>query len=81
MWVKGIRGGNWNNASNAGVFNLNLNNLRSNVNTNIGFRVACAWVIIERAFHGMSSSVTTHRQALDPCRKAKIVQALHGEYG
>jgi len=35
-----IRGGNWNNGSNAGVFNLNLNNPRSNVNTNIGFRSA-----------------------------------------
>ena len=34
-----IRGGNWNNQSHAGVFNLNLNNLRSNTNTNIGFRL------------------------------------------
>lgn len=35
-----IRGGNWNNATNAGVFALNLNNLRSNANGNIGFRPA-----------------------------------------
>jgi hypothetical protein len=35
-----IRGGNWNNGANAGVFNLNLNNPRSNVNTNIGRRSA-----------------------------------------
>ncbi|UQZ83340.1 hypothetical protein SK3146_02527 [Paenibacillus konkukensis] len=35
-----IRGGNWNNGANAGVFALNLNNPRSNVNTNIGFRSA-----------------------------------------
>lgn len=35
-----IRGGNWNNTSNAGLFYLNLNNVRSNVNTNIGFRPA-----------------------------------------
>jgi RNA-directed DNA polymerase len=35
-----IRGGNWNNGANAGVFNLNLNNARSNANTNIGFRPA-----------------------------------------
>lgn len=34
------RGGNWNNTSNAGVFYANGNNPRSNVNTNIGFRVA-----------------------------------------
>ena len=35
-----IRGGNWNNTSNAGVFYLNLNNHRSNSNTNIGSRAA-----------------------------------------
>lgn len=40
----GIRGGNWNNGSNAGVFNLNGNNPRSNVNTNIGFRPASALI-------------------------------------
>lgn len=31
-------GGNWNNNTLSGVFALNLNNLRSNVNTNIGAR-------------------------------------------
>lgn len=35
-----IRGGNWNNAANAGVFALNLNNAPSNSNNNIGLRVA-----------------------------------------
>lgn len=35
-----ICGGNWNNAANAGVFNVNLNNVRSNSNDNIGFRSA-----------------------------------------
>ncbi len=35
-----IRGGTWNNGANAGVFSLNLNNPRSNVNWNIGFRLA-----------------------------------------
>ena len=35
-----IRGGNWNNGGNAGVFNSNLNNPRSNSNTNIGGRSA-----------------------------------------
>ena len=35
-----IRGGNWNNGSGSGVFALNLNNLRSNTNTNIGARPA-----------------------------------------
>lgn len=35
-----IRGGNWNNGTNAGAFTLNLNNAPTNTNTNIGFRVA-----------------------------------------
>ncbi|HIF9400268.1 TPA: reverse transcriptase domain-containing protein [Photobacterium damselae] len=35
-----IRGGNWNNGSNAGLAALNLNNPRSNANSNIGFRPA-----------------------------------------
>jgi retron-type reverse transcriptase len=35
-----IRGGNWNNGAIAGVFILNLNNARSNSNTNIGARPA-----------------------------------------
>jgi len=35
-----IRGGNFNNAANAGVFALNLNNAPSNSNYNIGFRAA-----------------------------------------
>jgi formylglycine-generating enzyme required for sulfatase activity len=33
-----LRGGNWNNGSNAGAFTLNLNNSTTNTNTNIGFR-------------------------------------------
>jgi RNA-directed DNA polymerase len=40
IWRMARRGGNWNNGSNAGVFALNVNNLRSNTNTNIGFRPA-----------------------------------------
>ena len=35
-----LRGGNWNNTSNAGVFALNLNNAPANQNNNIGFRCA-----------------------------------------
>lgn len=35
-----LRGGNWNNGSNAGLGMLNLNNGRSNSNNNIGFRPA-----------------------------------------
>lgn len=39
-WRCAIRGGNWNNGANAGVFNVNFNNPRSNVNWNIGGRPA-----------------------------------------
>ena len=35
-----IVGGNWNNGSNAGMFNRNWNNYRSNSNNNVGFRSA-----------------------------------------
>jgi len=33
-----IRGGNWDNGANDGVFAFNANNVPSNVNDNIGFR-------------------------------------------
>jgi hypothetical protein len=33
-----ISGGNWNNAANAGVWALNLNNTRADSNNNYGFR-------------------------------------------
>jgi len=35
-----LRGGNWNNTTNAGAFALNLNNTTGNQNNNIGFRCA-----------------------------------------
>ena len=38
-----IRGGNWNNGTNAGMFNANLNNGSSNANNNIGAR--CVWAL------------------------------------
>lgn len=40
MWRLPICGGSWNNESDAGLAALNLNNPRSNVNNNIGFRPA-----------------------------------------
>jgi len=41
-WPSGavLRGGNWNNDTNAGVFAANLNNASTNTDTNIGFRCA-----------------------------------------
>ena len=35
-----LRGGNWNNGVRSGLFNLNLNNVVSYANNNIGFRSA-----------------------------------------
>lgn len=35
-----ICGGNWNDVGRAGLFALNLNNPRSNLNGNVGFRSA-----------------------------------------
>lgn len=35
------RGGNWGNGSNAGVFNVNFNDPRTNANRNNGGRLAC----------------------------------------
>jgi len=40
-------GGNWNNAANAGVFCLNVNNVRSNSNTNVGGRDCCFNLILQ----------------------------------
>lgn len=42
MWLERlpIRGGNWNNGSNAGVFALHLSHARSRSHTLIGFRPA-----------------------------------------
>jgi len=37
-----LRGGNYNNASGAGLFALNLNNSRTNRTRNVGFRPALA---------------------------------------
>jgi len=48
-----IRGGNWNNGANAGLFALNLNNPRSNSNSNIGFRPA----LLYRQMHDSQESL------------------------
>ena len=52
------RGGNWNNGANAGVFYLNGNNARSNVNVNIGFRPALALFV-----HGCESRLSSNSKA------------------
>ena len=47
-----IRGGNWNNESNAGLAALNLNYERSYSNPNLGFRPALACIQIGRPYGG-----------------------------
>lgn len=78
-----ICGGNWNNTSNAGVFYVNLNNTRSNSNSNIGFRSA----LPSYAGIGMStdyrqcegikeltSPPAERRRKTEPCRRHKRVR-------
>lgn len=55
------RGGNWNNAGNAGLAALNLNNSRSNRNTNIGFRARFR-VLMRKKLIGQGLSVTRTRK-------------------
>ena len=57
-----IRGGNWNNAANSGVFALNLNNARSNANSNIGFRPALG-ESQKRRTHGSCDSTPSKGRA------------------
>lgn len=49
-----IRGGNWDNGANAGVFALNLNNPRSNSDNDIGFRSALAHLVRSERLTGRS---------------------------
>lgn len=40
-----IRGGNWDNVANAGVGYVNLNNVRSNSNNNVGVRDSVGYFV------------------------------------
>lgn len=52
-----FRGGNRNNAGNAGLGALNLNNDRTNSNSNIGFRPRSQFLLSQKlASHGLLSS-------------------------
>jgi hypothetical protein len=55
-----IRGGNWNNAASAGVFNLNCNNTRTNSNTNIGARPDSIPLALHYADGGLKGGVFLH---------------------
>jgi len=43
-----LRGGNWNNETNAGLLASNMNNVPGNTNNNIGFRC----VVVSTTFFG-----------------------------
>ncbi len=63
-----LRGGNWNNGSNAGAFTLNLNWDTGNTNNNVGFRCARYSSIIyknwpERDIYGFLLRLRTERGA------------------
>lgn len=75
-----IRGGNWNNGANAGVFNSNLNNARSNSNVNVGGRSAFRPKALNvrhaapdmwAALYGARSGARTKRGLLPFLRKAR----------
>ena len=59
-----IRGGNWNNAAITGVFALNLNNPRSNSNSNIGARPALVQCQKPVAYGQLDSAHTKGRIGL-----------------
>ena len=63
-----LRGGDWNNGANDGVFAANLNNAPSNVNTNIGFR--CAYWSV--------AAVRLGKVARVACGKSRAYQANLG---
>lgn len=67
-----ISGGNANNGSNAGVFALNLNNVRSNSNINVGFRC-------DLSDHGSRAVVATQPEkgaSFLPCAKSACARFL-----
>jgi len=62
-----LSGGNWNNASDAGVWALNLNNTRSNSNNNVGFRSDSATPRALKRDGGAKGGVFLQRAAKSVC--------------
>jgi hypothetical protein len=65
-----IAGGNWNNGSLAGVWALNLNNVRGNSNNNVGFRTDSAIPRSPLHGHGGSKGDIFRRVALATAKSA-----------
>lgn len=70
------RGGNWNNGTNAGVFYLNGNNSRSNVNTNIGFRSALALFAYVLPGYGLAGAQRQKGRISRPTRPKMNARAV-----
>ena len=70
-----ISGGNWNNSSNAGVWALNLNNVRGNSNNNVGFRADSVSPRSRRRQGGTEGDA--FRRAGDPAAKS-VCRGLSG---
>jgi len=72
--------GNWNNGSNAGVFNRNFNNNRTNDNNNAGFRAADYGSCL-RAFDRQTGTIGMDRPAsgeiCGPMYSSSEVESLH----
>lgn len=64
-----ISGGNWNNGGNAGVWALNLNNVRGNSNNNVGFR--------SDSVPNMPYAACADRQRGSLCRALRRNDLLH----
>ncbi len=70
-----IRGGNWNNSGDAGLFYLNLNNPRSNSNTNIGARPALE-ASQKRSAYWAARPCTSQKDAHSPAKAEKVNRRL-----
>ncbi len=68
-----IAGGNWNNGATAGVFNLNLNNPRSNANWNIGFRAALIPICVR--YNRLKGLLSVRRDLKDTVSTAQAEKA------
>ena len=65
-----ISGGNWNNAGNAGVWALNLNNVRSNSNNNVSFRADSVSLRTAKADGGAKGDAFRRAEEVQPAAKS-----------
>lgn len=64
-----LRGGNWSNGANAGLADLNLDNIRSNANNNVGLRPALPLSQMPRAY-GRTVSIEGKRSPIPSLLKS-----------